>query len=392
LHIEVQVYDTEHFFTTRNTLRDMFPSGRNYLMETFYRNMRRNHNILMQEGKPLGGFWNYDKENRKKLPRNMVLPEPYAPANDVSDILNELSLAGVKAIGYIRGNHFQWPVSRQQALDALEHFCTHCLPHFGTYQDAMTMKSETAFHSLLSFALNIKLLSPHEVIGRVIREANQHSQEISLSQTKGFVRQILGWREFMRGVYWARMPAYSGLNYFQHHRKLPQWYWTGNTKMNCLKHDIQQSLQHAYAHHIQRLMLTGNFALLPGINPDEVDAWYLGIYIDAIEWVEITNTRGMSQFADGGLLATKPYVSSANYIEKMSDYCSTCYYKAKQKTGECACPFNSLYWHFFKRHRNLLQHNPRIAMMYKVWDAMPHDSQDAYMAQAEHYLQNIEYL
>jgi deoxyribodipyrimidine photolyase-related protein len=236
------------------------------------------------------------------------------------------------------------------------------------------------------------LISPQEVIEAVLHAARDRKHQISLAQVEGFVRQILGWREFMRGIYWAHMPQYADLNFFEHYRPLPQWYWNAQTHMNCMQHAIRQSLHYAYAHHIQRLMLTGNFALLAGVNPTETDAWYLGIYIDAREWVEITNTRGMSQYADGGLLATKPYVCSANYIDNMSNYCKSCFYNVKRKSGDKACPFNSLYWHFFHRHRERLQSNPRVGMMYKIWDAINTEEQNTILQQAEHYLNNIEHL
>jgi deoxyribodipyrimidine photolyase-related protein len=209
---------------------------------------------------------------------------------------------------------------------------------------------------------------------------------------EGFVRQIIGWREYMRGIYWLKMPAYANLNYFQHDKKLPEWFWTGDTKMNCLKHAINQSLDYAYAHHIQRLMVTGNFALLAGIHPDQVDAWYLGIYIDAFEWVEITNTRGMSQYADGGIVGTKPYVSSAAYINKMSSYCSGCYYDKNKKIGEKACPFNSLYWNFYNKHEDKLGNNPRIGMMYNIWRKMNVDIQKELLTQADFYLKHLNEL
>jgi deoxyribodipyrimidine photolyase-related protein len=253
----------------------------------------------------------------------------------------------------------------------------------------MTVNQWSVYHSRISFSLNVKLLHPLEVIQVAINAWEKNPNEIAFHQLEGFVRQILGWREYMRGVYWAQMPEYGNVNYFDHQNELPQMYWTGKTKMNCMKHAIGQSLNYAYAHHIQRLMVTGNFALLAGVHPNEVDKWYLGIYIDAIEWVEITNTRGMSQFADGGLLATKPYVSSAAYIDKMSDYCKGCYYDKKKKTGDRACPFNSLYWNFFDKHRHLLQKNPRIGMMYSVWDKMDPKTRSEILQQAQLYLNQI---
>jgi deoxyribodipyrimidine photolyase-related protein len=267
-----------------------------------------------------------------------------------------------------------------------------CLPLFGTYQDAMTPNEWSLYHSRLSFSMNIKMISPSEVIHRAIKEWEKHPEKIEYNQLEGFVRQIIGWREYMRGIYWLKMPEYNSLNYFNHQEKLPDWFWTGNTKMNCLKDSIKQSLHYAYAHHIQRLMITGNFALLAGTHPDEVDAWYLGIYIDALDWVEITNTRGMSQFADGGIVGTKPYVSSASYIDKMSNYCSSCYYNKAKKVGEKACPFNSLYWNFYDKHEDKLAKNPRIGMMYKVWHRMKPEDKEALLQQADYFLKNINNL
>jgi deoxyribodipyrimidine photolyase-related protein len=234
------------------------------------------------------------------------------------------------------------------------------------------------------------LLSPIEVIRAVEQAYINNPTGYALNQVEGFIRQVLGWREYMRGIYWAKMPEFSKLNYFGNEAQLPTWYWTGETKMNCLYHSIKQSLDHAYAHHIQRLMVTGNFASLLGVHPDEVDRWYLGIYIDAFEWVEITNTRGMSQFADGGIVGSKPYVSSAAYIQKMGNYCDECYYNYKDKFGEKACPFNTLYWDFYDRNRSLLERNPRIGMMYKVWDKMEDAQKQLILEKAQEIKQNIE--
>jgi deoxyribodipyrimidine photolyase-related protein len=240
--------------------------------------------------------------------------------------------------------------------------------------------------------MNVKMLSPREVVDAAIQAWQQRPDKITIAQIEGFVRQIIGWREYMRGIYWAQMPRFGQLNYFGHQRALPQWYWTAETKMRCMQFSVGQSLTKAYAHHIQRLMITGNFALLAGIDPNQIDQWYLGVYMDALEWVEITNTRGMSQFADGGIVGTKPYVSSANYINKMSNYCKGCHYNAKDKTGENACPFNSLYWHFYHRHRALLGGNPRIGMVYPTWDRMKPADQQAILDKAEHYLANLDAL
>jgi deoxyribodipyrimidine photolyase-related protein len=382
--------DSEHFLSHRDELAAFFKGKKSYVMESFYRHMRKKHKVLMENGKPVTGKWNYDVENRKSLPEDHSLPEPLLFIRDVSSLVQEIEQAGITSIGNIDRVKFTWPVTREEQLELLDHFLNSILVHFGTYQDAMTQKSWTLFHSRLSFGLNLKLIHPMEVIRAVETHWNQHREEIHIAQAEGFIRQILGWREYMRGIYWAKMPRYEGLNFFNHSRKLPEWFWNGKTKMNCLQQTIQQSLDHAYAHHIQRLMVTGNFGLLAGIHPDDMDSWYLGIYIDAIQWVEITNTRGMSQYADGGIVGTKPYVSSANYIRKMSDYCRNCSYQPDVKTGEGACPFNSLYWHFYDRNREKLSSNPRISMMYKTWGRMNPQTRRELITQANHYLDHIE--
>ena len=292
----------------------------------------------------------------------------------------------MKTIGRLADpTQFDWPVTRDESLQLLQHFLEVRFASFGTYQDAMTTNDHWLFHSRLSFAMNTKMIGPLEIVKAAEAYWYEHQDEVDIAQAEGFIRQIIGWREYMRGIYWAKMPDYAAMNYFGHTESLPAWYWTGNTKMTCLSHAINQSLDVAYAHHIQRLMVTGNFALLLGAHPDEVDQWYLGIYMDAIEWVEITNTRGMSQFADGGIVGTKPYVSSANYIYKMSDYCGQCAYDRKKKYGAGACPFNSLYWDFYDRHRDKLGSNPRIGMMYRVWDKNNSEEKARILAQAAIY-------
>lgn len=389
LSISYSTLDSEHFMSTRNLLGDFFIGKKTFLLENFYHMMRKKYNILMQGDKPLTGKWNYDGENRKKLPKNHKPISPLIFNNDVSKIVTEINKTNIQTIGNIDPKYFVWPVTRQQSLELLEFFVSECLGFFGSYQDAMEPNQWSLYHARISFSMNIKLISPLEVIDRAIKEWERRPNEIEYNQLEGFVRQIIGWREYMRGIYWNKMPDYADLNYFNHKEKLPSWFWTGKTKMNCLKDAINQSLNFAYAHHIQRLMVTGNFALLAGIHPDEVDAWYLGIYIDAIEWVEITNTRGMSQFADGGIVGTKPYVSSAAYIDKMSNYCSTCFYKKAMKTGEKSCPFNSLYWNFYDKNELKLGKNPRIGMMYTVWHKMQPDAKAALLKQAAYYLAHI---
>jgi deoxyribodipyrimidine photolyase-related protein len=262
------------------------------------------------------------------------------------------------------------------------------LVHFGDYQDAMHTEEVNLFHSRISFALNVKILHPLEVIEKVIAYYRSNTEIISLSQVEGFVRQILGWREYMRGIYWKEMPQYAQKNKLENTLPLPDFYWTGKTKMNCLHHSIQNSLDHAYAHHIQRLMITGNFALLAQIHPDRVDEWYLGIYADAIEWVQLPNTRGMSQWADGGIVATKPYVSSGAYINKMSNYCADCKYNLKKRTGEDACPFNSLYWNFLDDKKQYLAKNNRMAMMLRLLEKIPQEELVAIKERAQKILLN----
>lgn len=392
IDISSKVYDTEHFYTSREALGNFFKGKKQFLMETFYRMMRKKHNVLMRDNDPVGDQWNFDKQNRNKYKGEVPIPKPYSISHDVSDLVEEIASSGCKTMGKIDPTNFRLPTNREESIGILEHFITKLLPHFGTYQDALYTEDYYLFHSQLSFALNTKMISPGEVVNKTENSWQQRKDEVSLAQVEGFIRQILGWREFMRGIYWAKMPGYKTENYFRHTRKLPDFFWTGNTKMKCLEHSIKQSLDTGYAHHIQRLMVTGNFALLNLTDPDEVDAWYLGIYNDAIEWVEITNTRGMSQFADGGIVGTKPYISSANYIQKMSNYCQQCSYSAKKKTGKDACPFNSLYWNFYDQHRDVLGKNQRVAMMYRTWDKKSPKEREELLQQADYYLQNIDTL
>jgi len=392
LSISHSVADSEHFYTTREELGTFFEGKKTFLMESFYRAMRKKHHVLMEGSNPTNGKWNFDSENRKKLPKNHKPTAPFVFNTDVSDIVAEITATTIKTIGSIDPKNFIWPINRSQSLELLEFFVAECLPLFGSFQDAMAPNEWSLYHSRLSFSMNTKMMSPKEVVDKAIAEWEKRPDEIEFHQVEGFVRQIIGWREYMRGIYWLKMPEYEALNFFNHQEKLPDWFWTGNTKMNCLKDTIQQSLKYGYAHHIQRLMITGNFALLAGIHPDEVDAWYLGIYIDAIQWVEITNTRGMSQFADGGIVGSKPYVSSAAYIDKMSHYCTSCYYKKELKVGDKACPFNSLYWNFYDKTEAQLSKNPRIGMMYNVWRKMQPEAKAALLQQADFYLNTLNEL
>lgn len=371
LEIDYKVYDTEHFLTERLELTDFFEGKKKMVMEYFYRMMRRKYDLLIEpSGDPVGGKWNYDQSNRKKWKEETDVPKTYTSNIPVNNILNQVDKAGIKTIGLIPNDKIEWPTSRKESLDVLQYFCENLLVHFGDYQDAMHTEQRYLYHSKLSFGLNTKMLSPLEVVQKVINYWEENQAMIDLSQVEGFVRQIIGWREYMRGIYWQQMPDYATKNFLNNTNPLPGFFWSGNTKMNCLHHAITQSLENAYAHHIQRLMITGNFALLALVHPDEVDEWYLGIYIDAIEWVEITNTRGMSQFADGGIVATKPYVSSGSYINKMSNYCKDCAYNVKNKVGEDACPFNALYWNFLDEKRPYFEKNNRMSMMLRLLDKM----------------------
>ncbi len=390
LHVPVKMVSSAHFMTSRTDVAQQFEGKKRFLMESFYRKMRKKYTILMDGDQPVSGKWNYDHENRKKIPVKHNVTPPKLFSNDLHDVFEDIKDAGLNYIGDVDASHFLWPITREQALELFQYFLDHLLPYFGMYQDAMHQFEWSLYHSRISFALNIKLVDPEEVIRRAEAHWLSNQETISLAQVEGFIRQILGWREYMRGIYWAHMPEYADLNYFEHARALPDYFWTGETKMNCISQCVKQSLRYGYAHHIQRLMVTGNFCLLAGIDPNEVDAWYLGIYVDAFEWVEITNTRGMSQFADGGIVGTKPYVSSAGYIHKMGNYCTHCNYDRKVKVGEHACPFNSLYWHFLFRNQDKLARNPRMSMMYRVWDKFSTDDQTAILEQAEQYLTQLE--
>ena len=394
--VTIQGVDTEHFLLPYSELPGYFTANQHHKMEFFYRKMRKRFDLLMNGNEPLGGQWNYDGNNRNALKKAdlAAIPQPLCFSHDVSHIIKRLKKHNIEYIGG-EATSLIWPTSRQQALELLDFFCNHCLERFGHFQDAMTCQHQSQwslYHSRLSFALNSKLLHPYQVVKRAIDVFNKGNGRIPLASIEGFIRQIIGWREFIRGIYWVNMPSYAKKNTLDAKRTLPDYFWTGETQMKCMQQAIGQSLDYAYAHHIQRLMITGNFCLLAGIDPDQVDQWYLGIYIDAIEWVEMPNTRGMSQFADDGIVATKPYAASGNYINKMSDYCKSCYYQVKEKTGDKACPFNSLYWQFMVKNRELLEKNPRIGMVYRNWDKQSADSKRVTLAKAEHYLNHIEKL
>lgn len=381
--------DSAHFYTQRHEAAELFASRKQWLMETFYRRMRKRHNVLIDgRDQPAGGQWNFDADNRKPWKGTPPEPPDLRPCHDHSALWQTIQAAGVNSFGEPSADNFRWPLNRAEALQQLDHFISHALPHFGDFQDAMSRKALRLFHSLLSFSLNVKMLGPREVVDRV--EAGWRAGHVELAAAEGFIRQIIGWREYVRGIYWAQMPGYEQHNYFDNTTPLPKWFWTGDTRMNCLAAAIGASLQHAHAHHIQRLMVIGNFALLAGLDPQALHRWYLGVYIDAFEWVELPNTLGMSQFADGGLLATKPYVSSAAYIDRMSDYCKGCAYDKKQRVGESACPFNALYWDFYQRNADKLKKNPRIGMAYQQLARMEATDLAQLQARAQQLRQQLD--
>ncbi|MGB0449426.1 MAG: cryptochrome/photolyase family protein [Porticoccaceae bacterium] len=394
--VAISCCDTEHFLLPKEEIVEYIKPGKHNRMESFYRKMRVRFNLLMDSGQPRGGRWNFDGENRQKLkPADIAeLPEPLLFANPVAKILQRIEAHNIATIGNATES-LLWPVNRQQSLELLHFFCDHCLPNFGRFQDAMTAQTDkrwSLYHSRISFALNSKILHPMEVVEAALKRFEETDSPVDIAQVEGFIRQIIGWREYVRAVYWANMPEYAERNVLGADTNLPEYFWTGETRMSCMKQAIDQSLDYAYAHHIQRLMVTGNFAMLAGIDPAQMDSWYLGIYIDAIEWVEMPNTRGMSQFADGGLIATKPYAASGSYINKMSDYCKDCHYSVKERFTEQACPFNSLYWHFMNRHGERFARNPRTAMAYRSWDKMNAEVKQSLLARAEYCLANIESL
>jgi deoxyribodipyrimidine photolyase-related protein len=389
-NIKVESVDTEHFLVPKFYAKDFFSEKKHWRMEEFYRNMRKKFSILMDGDKPIGGKWNFDSDNRKRWDGSPNTTEDFRPSHNHEKLFLEINNENIEHFGEGQESNFRWPISREESVKLLDNFMAKDLVNFGDFQDALHDENWRLFHSFLSFSLNSKMLSPLEVIRKA--EEAYYEKDLPLSSVEGFIRQILGWREYIRGVYWANMPGYDQHNFFKHNAKLPDWFWTGKTDMRCLSLSISQSLKNAYAHHIQRLMIIGNFSLLAGLDPKEVHKWYLGIYIDAYEWVEMPNTLGMSQFADGGLLATKPYVSSAAYINKMGNYCSSCKYKLKEKLGEDACPFNSLYWNFFDRHQDKLSNNPRLGIVNSQLKKMDQSQKEEINKKANFYLNNLNSL
>jgi deoxyribodipyrimidine photolyase-related protein len=335
-------------------------------MEFFYRDMRRKTKLLMDGTEPEGGQWNFDHDNRKPAKGDLFMPEPFRVQRD--QITNEVIALVKRRFGDHFGDiePFWFATTRADAEAAFDYFITHALARFGDFQDAMLRDEKFLYHSLISQYLNCGLLDPLDICRKV--EAAYRAGKVPLNAAEGYIRQVIGWREYVRGIYWLKMPAYVEENFFGNTRPLPDFYWTGETDMACVRAAVTQTKEEAYAHHIQRLMVTGNFALIAGLSPQKLHEWYLAVYADAYEWVELPNSLGMSQFADGGVLASKPYAASGAYINRMSDYCKGCRYDVKARTGADACPFNALYWDFLARNRDKLSGNARMGQMYRTYD------------------------
>ena len=384
----IQIRDDDRFFCSRADFTALTKARKTGRMEFFYREMRRRSGLLMREDGPEGGQWNFDPENRKALPRGLRPPprHRFAPDAITRDVLTLVEARFGHHFGDLEP--FGWAVTRKGALVALDHFITDCLPNFGDYQDAMKAGEDFMYHSLISPYLNIGLLTAREVCARA--EAAYHSGQAPINAVEGFIRQILGWREFVRGIYWAEMPEYAQTNHLNAIRNLPALYWTGQTTMRCMAECIGTTRRHAYAHHIQRLMVTGNFALLAGIAPAQIEEWYLAVYVDAFEWVELPNVHGMVMHADGGRIGSKPYAASGAYIDRMSDYCAGCAYDPKVKLGPKACPFNYLYWNFLIENQTTLQPNPRMSLPYVTLSKMPAEQRAEITRSAKVFLAGLQ--
>lgn len=384
LGVPVEIREDDRFLCSRGDFSRWAEGRKSLRMEHFYRYMRRRTGWLMDGDKPAGGRWNYDIENRKALPRHLALPRRrrFTPDDTTKTVINLVKRRFSDHFGTL--DSFGWAATREDALTALRHFVAQCLPAFGDYQDAMKSGEDLLFHSLLSPYINIGLLDPREVCEAALQAFDEGAAK--LSAVEGFIRQIIGWREYVRGIYWLKMPGYARGNFLRARRALPEFYWTGKTDMNCMRECIEATRRNAYAHHIQRLMVTGNFALLAGIAPKQVEEWYLIVYADAFEWVELPNTHGMVLHADGGVLGSKPYAASGAYIDRMSDYCKGCVYDPKSKIGEGACPFNYLYWNFMMKNESKLKSNPRMGMPYRTLARMSGERRSRIKKQSHAFL------
>ncbi|MCK0104956.1 cryptochrome/photolyase family protein [Marinobacter sp. S0848L] len=389
LGIPVEIRPDTRFICSHKEFAEWADGKKQLRMEFFYREMRKKTGLLMTpDGQPEGGQWNYDADNRKKWTGKPPAPGPFRVEPD------DITQAVIKQVNEHFSDHFgttddfHFAVTADQAQQALAHFVDFALPCFGDYQDAMSDQEDWLFHAILSPYINTGLLAPLDACEAAVRA--WHSGQAPLNAVEGFVRQILGWREFVRGIYWRLMPDYARENRLGNTRSLPWFYWTGDTKMRCMHKAIDATHRNAYAHHIQRLMVTGNFALLAGVKPEEICDWYLAVYADAYDWVELPNVLGMVMHADGGYLGSKPYAASGKYIQRMSDHCQNCHYRVQDATSEDACPFNSLYWHFIDRHRDDFANNHRMGMMYRNWDKQKPERREALIKRADWILEHIE--
>ena len=384
---EVDILPDDRFIASITEFRE-WAEGRDALrMEYFYREMRRKTGLLMDGDKPEGGQWNLDKQNRESPDEEMDPPEraKFEPDDMTREVIELVQDRFGDHFGSLE--NFAWPVTREEAEEAADAFFAERIENFGPYQDAMVHGEDDLYHSMLSTSINLGLLDPLELCQRAAKA--YRDGEAPLNSVEGFIRQIIGWREYVRGFYWYLMPGLQSDNALNAQRGLPEFYWTGETDMRCIADCVRSTRDNAHAHHIQRLMVLGNFALLAGCDPREVQDWYLVVYADAYEWVELPNVAAMILYADGGKLASKPYAASGNYINKMSDYCKECRYSPSKKTGEGACPFNPLYWHFMHRHRGRLETNHRIGRIYSTWDRMDEDRQREYLDSAEAFLDTL---
>lgn len=387
--LKLHMVNDTRFIASHKEFEDWAEGRKELRMEWFYREMRRKTGLLMDGDKPVEGKWNFDHDNRKAAPKDIDFngPMQFTPDEIVEDVLNLVEQNfSAKNFGALRP--FWYATDTGQARRQLSHWIKHGLPKFGDFQDAMLNDNRFLYHSIISFYMNAGLLDPLEVCQQV--EQAYKDGHAPINAVEGFIRQIIGWREYMRGIYFLEGPDYTSRNVLGHSRKLPKFFWGAETKMNCVAKAVEQTRDEAYAHHIQRLMITGNFALLAGIDPHQVHEWYLAVYADAYEWVEAPNVIGMSQFADGGIVGSKPYVSSGSYIDRMSDYCKSCAYKVKDKTGANACPFNLLYWDFLTRHRERFSNNARMGNMYRTWDRMDDTRKATVLEEAESFLERLE--
>ncbi len=384
---EVRILPDDRFVSTQAEFDDWAEGRKELRMEYFYREMRRKTGLLMNGNDPEGGEWNYDSENRKPPKEGLSAPE--RPKFEPDEITREVIALVEERFADHFGSleRFEWPVTREEAEEAADAFFAERIECFGPYQDAMVAGEDDLFHSMLSTSINLGLLDPLELCRRA--EKAYRDGRAPLNSVEGFIRQIIGWREYVRRFYWHQMPQLQSTNELGATRSLPEFYWTGETEMACLADCIRSTRDNAHAHHIQRLMVLGNFALLAGIDPQEVQDWFLVVYADAYEWVELPNVTAMILYADGGKLASKPYAASGNYINKMSNYCSGCRYSVSKKTGPDACPFNPLYWHFVDRHRERLERNARIGRIYSTWDRMDAEKRLEYLDSAEAFLANL---